>query len=141
MDTCGQVPWEVLARVLPYVDLFLFDIKHLDSEKHRRETGVGIEQIQANVLRMAEEKKRIWLRVPLISGYNDSDENVAMLADLGKRIGAERISLLLYHELGSEKYKQIGRTYTCQAQAPTQERLEELTSIIQDQRLSVTIGD
>lgn len=141
LDTCGQVPWEVLARVLPYVDLVLFDIKHMDSEKHRSETGVGIEQIQANVLRMAKEKKRIWLRVPLISGYNDFDKNITMLAKLGKQIEAERISLLLYHELGSEKYKQIGRKYTYQAQVPTQERLEELTDIIQDQGLTVTIGD
>ena len=141
LDSCGQVSWDVLARVLPYVDLILYDIKHMDSELHRRETGVGIEQIQANVLRMAKEKIRIWLRVPMICGYNDFDENFAMLAKLGKQIGAERISLLLYHEWGSEKYKQIGRQYIYQAQVPSPERLEGLTAIIQDQGLTVKIGD
>ena len=90
---------------------------------------------------MAEEKKRIWLRVPLIGGYNDVDENIAMLAKLGKQIKAERISLLLYHELGSEKYKQIGRQYTYQAKEPSPERVEELAAIIQDQGLTVAIGD
>jgi pyruvate formate lyase activating enzyme len=141
LDTCGQVSGDVLERVLPYVDLILYDIKHMDAEQHLRETGVGIEQIQANVLRLAREKIRIWLRVPLISGYNDLDENFAKLAKLGKQIGAEKISLLLYHEWGAGKYPQVGRQYTYQAQVPSPERLDGLTAIIQDQGLTVTIGE
>jgi pyruvate formate lyase activating enzyme len=141
LDTCGHVSGDVLERVLPYVDLILYDIKHMDAEQHLRETGVGIEQIQANVLRLAREKIRIWLRVPLISGYNDLDENFAKLAKLGKQIGAEKISLLLYHEWGAGKYPQVGRQYTYQAQVPSPERLDGLTAIIQDQGLTVTIGE
>jgi pyruvate formate lyase activating enzyme len=113
----------------------------MDAEQHRKETGVGTDQIRANVIKMAEEQKKIWLRVPLIDGYNDSDENFIRLAELGKEIKAERISVLLYHELGAEKYKQIGRKYTYHAQEPSPARIEKLKEIIQDQDLSFSIGD
>jgi pyruvate formate lyase activating enzyme len=113
LDTCGPAPWVDLDRLVNYADLVLFDIKHMDSEEHRRGTGAGNEQILSNAEKTAR-KARKWLRLPLIGGYNDSEENISRVAELGKRIGAEKLSLLPYHRWGEAKYEQLGLRYSWQ---------------------------
>jgi len=110
LDTSGFAPWETLERVLPFVDLLLWDVKHLDPAKHVEGTGVSNELILEN-LRRAARTVPVWLRVPLIADYNDAREHVAAIVDLAREIGAERICLLPYHEGGEPKSRQIGRAY------------------------------
>lgn len=110
LDTTAYCEWEVLERVLEYVDLVLFDVKHMDPEKFREKCGVGNELILDN-LEKAATRARIWLRIPLVPNYNDSESNLRQTAELASRIAADKISLLPYHEYGKHKYERLGREY------------------------------
>jgi len=139
LDTCGEALWGDFERILKHVDLILYDIKHMDTEQHRIGTGSGNERILENAAKAAE-KAKMWLRVPLMGGYNDSEENIASVAGLGKRIGAEKISLLPYHRWGESKFEQLGLRCTWQGEAPEQHHIEKLEGIIRDEGLDVSMA-
>ena len=139
LDTCGEASWDDLDRILNHVDLVLYDIKHMDTQKHKMGTGSGNERILKNAAK-ASGKARMWLRVPLMGGYNDSEENIAGVAELGKRIGAEKISLLPFHRWGESKFEQLGLRYTWEAVEPESDRIEKLEGIIRNAGLDVGVG-
>jgi pyruvate formate lyase activating enzyme len=140
LETSGHGPWETMQKVLPWVDLTLFDIKHLDADQHQRATGVGNQRILEN-LRKAAAVGKIWLRVPLIAGFNDSPDHIQQIALLARRIGAQNISLLPYHEGGQAKSQSLGRPYGfAQGKAPDEERIDELKSIIEGMDLTAFIA-
>jgi pyruvate formate lyase activating enzyme len=142
LDTCGYAPWEILQRILDYTDLILFDVKHLDPERHRRGTGVGNDLILDNLRRMIDSgPARIWIRIPLISGYNDSKKQVREVARTAAKGPVEKVSLLTYHEWGKPKYGFLGREYSFKSQvSEDRSKLETIKSIIEAEGLSVTIG-
>jgi pyruvate formate lyase activating enzyme len=108
VDTSGYAKWETWEKILKYTDLVLFDIKHMDSEKHKEGTDVGNEIILENVARVAE-KVRTWIRVPIIPRYNDGEENIKSVAEFASEINVEKVSLLGYHELGWLKYEGLDK--------------------------------
>ena len=141
LDTTGYGPWEKLEKLLPFVDLVLFDIKHLDSAEHKHATGVGNKVILENLERVTQIRTT-WLRVPLITGFNDSEDHARDLADLSKRVGAKRISLLPYHEGGTAKSEQVGKVYTfSQGRTPDVHHIQRLKEIIEGKRLHVSVGN
>jgi len=110
IDTSGQAPWEVVERVLQHVDLVLFDIKHLDDERHRAHTGVSNRQILENLARIGRSGVPLEIRMPLVPGVNDTEEDVARAARFLLNIqGITRVVLLPYHRLGEGKYTRLGR--------------------------------
>jgi pyruvate formate lyase activating enzyme len=120
LDTAGNVPWQCLERILDHVDLVLMDIKHMDTDMHRDGTGIGNETILENAKKIAS-RVRMWLRLPLIPGYNDSDSNLLDTARFAMEIGAEKVSVLPYHELGAAKYAKLGRVYSMVGARPPEE--------------------
>jgi pyruvate formate lyase activating enzyme len=140
LDTSGYAPWKEMEEVLRFVDLILFDIKHLNSDEHKRATGVGNAIILEN-LEKASKISNIWLRIPLIAGFNDSPEHIKRIAILGNNIGAQKISFLPYHEGGKSKSEQLGRAYPLpDAKAPSEEHINNLKVIIEGEGLRVSIG-
>lgn len=140
LDTTGFAPWEKLERVLPSVDLILWDIKHLDPVEHRRTSGVDNELILENLARAAK-LATVWLRIPLIAGFNDSEEHLERVAILGQRIGAVKVSLLPYHEGGVSKSEQIGRSYPYrEGRAPEKEWVQHLKVTIERHGIQAGIG-
>lgn len=141
LDTTGYAPWKQIEPMLPLVDLILWDIKHLDAGEHKRTTGASNALILAN-LKKASKTTDIWLRMPLIAGFNASEEHVKKLVDLGKRIDAQKISLLPYHEGGKSKCRQLGRAYPLpEAAAPAAEDIQHLKESIERQGIKATIGN
>jgi pyruvate formate lyase activating enzyme len=141
LDTTGCVPWEDMERVLPYVDLILWDIKHLDTRVHKQATGVENELILENLGRAADLGKRIWLRMPLIAGFNDQPEHVAEIVALAKKVEAEKISLLPYHEGGVSKNEQLGRPYPFpEGKTPSDEHVAFLKGMIEAEGIKATVG-
>jgi len=140
LDTTGNASWEEIERVLEHVDLVLVDIKHTDTEMHKKGTGVGNEIILENVEKIAA-RVRTWIRIPLIPDYNDSESNIKKVAGFASDIGAEKISVLPYHELGSSKYPKLGRVYPMDGTTPpTEEAVERVRKIIESYGLKVEIG-
>jgi pyruvate formate lyase activating enzyme len=140
IDTSGYAPWHEMKEILCFADLVLFDIKHLDPVEHKKATGVDNALILENLNRSSRERS-IWLRMPLISGFNDSGEHIDDIATLGKNMGVEKISLLPYHEGGKSKSEQIGRSYKIpEAKAPDDEHIEYLKGIIEKRGIKVSVG-
>ena len=142
LDTCGYAPWEVLEGILEYTDLVLFDVKHLDPEMHRKGTGVSNDLIVSNLERTLDSGRvRVWIRIPLIPGFNDSEEHARAVASLLAGKPVEKVSLLDYHEWGKPKYGFLGRDYPFEGEVgEEQERLERWKGILEAEGLSVTIG-
>jgi len=141
LDTTGYAPWKTMERVLPYVDLVLFDIKHLDPAIHLRTTGVDNALILDNLKKIAGQTK-VWLRVPLIAGFNDSVDHTSRLIALSKAHHIQKISLLPYHEGGRSKCEQLGIPYSyAQAAAPSDENVLKLKRLIEEEGLEASVGN
>ena len=141
LETSGYAPWKEMEAVLRFVDLTLFDIKQLDSAEHKRTTGVRNKTILEN-LRRAARISNIWLRIPLIAGFNDSAEHIKEIAILGSEIGAQKISLLPYHEGGKSKSEQLGMPYGFHdGKTPAEKHVHKLKRIIEKSGLKAAIGN
>lgn len=104
LDTCGYAPWPAIEKALGYVDLVLFDIKHLDTVKHRAATGQDNRLILENARRISKLKP-MRVRVPLIPGFNDSADAVsAITAFAADELGCRDLDLLAYNRMGEVKY-------------------------------------
>jgi len=141
LDTCGYARWNVFEKVLEYTDLVLFDIKHIDPKEHKRATGKDNILILKNLHRLAATGIKIWLRFPVIPGYNDSTENVTRLARLAVETGAERVSLLPYNELGRGKYDSLDMTYPLEGtKPPGDDHIQHIKGIIESHGVPAIIG-
>jgi pyruvate formate lyase activating enzyme len=141
LDTTGYAPWEKMERTIQFVDLILWDIKHLDSREHKWGTGMENEVILENLKKASDLSKAIWLRMPLIKDFNDSESHIRKVIALGKEIRAEKVSLLPYHEGGKSKCEQMGRAYPFpEGKSPTDEEIERLKGTIEKEGLKVSIG-
>ena len=129
VDTAGHIPFESFEKILPYTDLFLYDIKMFDSQKHKKYTGVGNELILENLKKLFKSKAKIWIRTPIISDINDSVEEMQKIKDFLDENGKpEKIELLPYHAMGENKYASIGKE-TQRFAPPDEEELKELKAI------------
>ena len=110
LETCGHAPWPHLAAVLAHVDLLQFDIKHMDPVKHRALTGVSNELILENLkkVRSVKSPNDVIVRIPVVPGCNDSDENVRATVEFAAGLDFRNIELVPYHRLGMSKYSQYG---------------------------------
>ena len=109
VETCGFVNAETLMASCPYVDLYLYDLKVIDNETHRRFTGVSNEIILKNLRQLSHSHGQVIVRFPVIPGVNDNDENVLQLGEFVSALGSVReIDVLPYHDFGVGKYKRLG---------------------------------
>jgi pyruvate formate lyase activating enzyme len=109
VETCGHADPALVAAAQPLVDLFLYDVKVVDADRHRALTGVDNRLIMENLRHLADaDPARIVLRVPLVPGATDDDANLAAIADLARSIGVTRIDIEPYHSLGHGKYLELG---------------------------------
>lgn len=111
IETCGEADWEAFEQVLPYTDLFLYDVKHLDSETHRRFTGRGTERIQDNLLRLTQSGAQVVFRVPVIPTFNMNLAALSAIVGLAEKLGVAQVNFLPYHRYAQGKYTLLGRNY------------------------------
>jgi len=111
IDTSGYAPWESFQKILPYSDLFLYDVKAADSALHERLVGVPNDLILENLKKLSDEGADILLRLPLISGMNASEEDVTKIAEITKNLKLKGVNLLPYHDMGKYKYEKLDRAY------------------------------
>ncbi|MBR2838645.1 MAG: glycyl-radical enzyme activating protein [Kiritimatiellae bacterium] len=110
LDTCGFAPWAVFERLLPFVDLFLYDLKCMDAARHRELTGADNAPILGNLRRLDAAGAKLWIRCPLVPGLNDSDSDLAALGDFVHSLrNVQKAEICPYHTLGLEKYAKFGR--------------------------------
>ena len=129
VDTAGHVPFEYFERILPFTDLFLYDVKCFDSEKHRQYTGVGNELILENLKKLLTANTSLWIRIPIIPTVNDSvDEMQRIKAFLHSHKYPEKVELLPYHAMGEHKYAALGKVSQTFS-VPSEEKMFTLKKI------------
>jgi len=140
IDTTGYAKSEDLDKILPYTDLILFDIKHLNPEIHQKGTGVANDLILKNFKTCLKRGMKIWVRVPIIPDFNDSSQYIAKLAKYLSEEPVEKISLLKYHEWGKHKYKYLDRVYPLKdTNFISDVQIQDFKNIIESYGLKVTI--
>jgi pyruvate formate lyase activating enzyme len=142
VDTSGLAAWKTLQRISSKVDLFLYDLKVMDSERHRRYTGVSNEVILSNLRALALQGSQIAVRMPLIPGVNDDDENLSQMCEFVASLAhPPSVSLLPYHKAGIDKYAHLRRTCALpDTEPPSDERVEEIKATLQRFGLDVKLG-
>lgn len=126
VDTAGNVPWENFEKILPFTDLFLYDIKAMTPELHKEFTGVDNKLILDNIKKLFACGKKVWIRIPVIGEANDSLEEMQRIVDFLRPFSPEKVELLPYHALGEGKYSAIGRTVTHFTVPKNMEELQKL---------------
>ena len=141
LDTTGFAPWETVERTTPYVDLYLYDLKHMDSAKHKAAVGVPNERILENAQKLARCGKKLQIRIPVIPRFNEDEENIRATAEFCVGLGeaVEVIQLLPYHNMGVMKYLRISDGKPLEAVPPSDEKMAHLRDIMASYGLNVTI--
>jgi len=111
VETSGYVETNDIVGIAELVDLFLFDLKHLDQQVHTKGTGRSNELILKNLRALVSSGAKVIIRYPLIPGYNSGEHSLSMLVKIMGELGLGEIDIIPYHRLGTEKYKHLGRTY------------------------------
>ncbi len=141
IETTGYARWSVIASLAHVTDLFLFDVKFLDPESHRKFTGVPNKIILDNLRKLAETGSEIHVRVPCISGVNDSPEQIQSISRFVSGIGLSQIALLPYNAAAGAKYEWVGRDFDLpDKDTQSDEYMNELAGICRQEGLFVQIG-
>jgi len=114
VETTACLESDYFMKAAALVDWIFVDLKHMDTEMHRKFAGVGNELIHENLKRLAKSDLDCFVvvRIPVIPGFNDSEENLRATARFVREIGLEVINILPFHRLGESKWRQVGRTYS-----------------------------
>jgi pyruvate formate lyase activating enzyme len=143
IETSGYVPESVLREVLPYTDYVLYDLKHMNSNKHQQYTGRPNATILSNAEIVAASGVETLFRMPLVPGINDDLQNIKETAGFLHRLGnnALRIELMPYHRLGKGKYEALDRQYSLsELLSPGPEHLESVKKAFEDNEIKCLIS-
>lgn len=144
VDTSGYSSTDNYNSVIPYTDLFLFDIKHLDEEKHFESTGVSNISILDNYRKLLASGKDMMVRIPVIPGFNDDPEHLVRLKHFllaTKTSSLKKINLLPYHKTGSSKYKRFNIPNRMEGvETPSGEKMQMMKEFFLATGIKVKIG-
>jgi pyruvate formate lyase activating enzyme len=142
VDTSGEGSTEGLRKLVPYVDLFYFDIKHLDPRIHSSETGISNESILRNFAVVATSGVPVNVRVPVVPGFNDTVDAIADIADfVASHVPGGTVHLLPYHRYGQQKYAMLGLDYELEAaETPSQEFMKGARTIVESRGLHCEVA-
>ncbi len=140
IETTGYAKSDVFQSLASNVDLILFDIKHYNSEKHKKYTGVNNEIILENLRWAVKNNLEIIARIPIIPSVNNSLDDAREFSKLLKEIGIKKVNLLPFHQFGEKKYENLSMEYTMKdKKALHKEDLEDYLKIFQDNDFHVKI--
>ena len=141
IDTCGYVSSHDLESTLPYVSFFLWDIKIMDERKHREYTGVSNKLILANARLVSRKGIPLYIRIPLIPGYTDSEENIKAICEFVRKLESlVEVDLLPLHHLGKARYVSLDRPYPIEGiRLIPDERLMEIKKLVESYGLTCNI--
>ncbi len=142
IESTGFAKYENIQKLLPYLDVYLMDIKHINSAKHLEFTGVKNEIILENAKRIAKDARKLIIRVPVIPTFNDTPEEIRDIARFAKSLlTVNELHLLPYHRLGSDKYTWLGRDYLAKdIELPNKEKMQKLYDVVKAEGLNCQIG-
>lgn len=141
VDTCGAVNFESLERIAPYTDLFLYDIKLMDDEKHKKFIKSSNKVILENLKKLSKIHNNINIRMPIIEGVNADIDHIEKVIDFIKDLNIKKINLLPYHDIAKHKYKKLDMHYEEEKMSkPSEEKMQSFKSMFESKGYEVKIG-
>lgn len=142
IESTGFADFSVISRYLPYLDLYLMDIKHMNSAKHKEFTSQPNEKILENARKITNAGTRLIVRTPVIPTFNDTKEEIAAIAEFARSLRCvKEMHILPYHRIGMDKYKGLGREYSLTGiEPPSKEHMSELLEVVESYGLKGQIG-
>jgi pyruvate formate lyase activating enzyme len=142
LDTCGYSPWKILDDLHEYVDLYLYDLKFVDDSRHREFTGVSNEVILGNLQALSERGYNIFLRVPVIPGVNDDDENISQIGAFAASLPhLDRLDILPYHHAAVYKHERMNKICPLpKTRPPSDGRMLQVTQTLKEFGIKVKMG-
>ena len=142
VDTSGSFSWPVFERIRPYVDLFLYDLKTMDEERHKEVTGVSNRLILDNLDKLSQQGQSIILRMAVVPGINDDEQNLRRTGEFAAALPhLQGMSLLPYHDTAVHKYANLNRAYAIpDVRPPSDERMAAIAETLRGYGLDVKIG-
>lgn len=147
IETCGYAPWKYFEQILPYLNLVLYDIKHMDPVKHKQMTGVSNRLILSNLKKLSRSGVPIVIRLPLIPQFNLKQGNITKTAKFISSLeNVIEVNLMLFHQLGKNKYNRLCREYslkelkTLDSDAEGVGKIRVIKSTLEAYGLNVTVG-
>lgn len=142
IETAGHYPTETIEKIIPWTDLFLYDIKMINEDKHKAVIGTSNQKILKNAKVVAASSTDLIVRTPIIPGFNDDKESIIEIAKFASKLkGVKKIDILPYHRLGEDKYHGLGQKYQMKdVESPSNEKMEEIKELIMSQDIGCTIG-
>jgi pyruvate formate lyase activating enzyme len=141
IETAACVPTDVFLRVLEHVDSAYIDLKHYDDAKHRAGTGVGNALILKNIAAALQTKTPVVVRIPVIPGFNDNENDYHAFADKLVSLGVKQVHLLPFHQLGESKYDRFNLPYAFDGVAQMHdEDVNAFAEVLRRAGLDVQIG-
>jgi len=142
VDTSGYAAAKAVEAISSLTDLFLYDLKVMDEEKHIKYTGVSNKLILENLRIISKLHNKIWIRIPLIPGINDDENNIAASAKVIRdTTGVEQVNILPYHNIAADKYNRLGKiNCLTDIPVPDAEYMESIAAKFLEYRVKVKIG-
>ena len=142
MESTGFADFSVISRYLPYLDLYLMDIKHMNSAKHKEFTSQPNELILENAKKITDAGTRLIVRTPVIPTFNATKEEIGEIAKFASSLkGVTQMHMLPYHRIGTDKYKGLNRDYSLTGiEPPSKELMNELLEVVNSYGLKGQIG-
>lgn len=142
LESTACAGYDKIQKLLPYLDLYLMDIKHINSQKHKQFTTQPNELILENAKRLAADAKKLIIRVPVIPTFNDTEQEIRDIAEFTKSLKTvDELHLLPYHRLGEDKYTGLGRTYELHGiDLIPGEHIQRLKQVVEETGLNCRIG-
>lgn len=141
VDTCGAVSFEHLKRAAEYTDVFLYDIKLMDDEKHMEFTGMSNKLILENLKKLSEIHKNINIRMPIIEGVNGDEEHIIKTIRFIEGLNISKVNLLPYHDIAKHKYKKLGKVYEDDRMSkPSDEKVQKFKEMFENKGYKAKIG-
>ena len=141
VDTSGFAPTDVVRRIAPKVDLFLFDLKLINDVRHKDIVGASNHLILENLRVLASLRCPMVIRIPIVPGVNDDAVNIGDSINMLSRLGLHDVALLPYHAIGTDKYARLGREYPlANVATPSPAHMEEIAERFRCDGFAVSIG-
>ncbi len=141
VDTCGAVNFENIKQIAKYTDLFLYDIKLMDEEKHKKFIGTSNKLILDNLINLSKIHNNINIRMPIIEGVNADEHHIEETISFIENLNIKKINLLPYHDIAKHKYRKLDIIYESEKMSkPSDEKMQYFKSILVNKGYEVKIG-
>ncbi|QZY55155.1 trans-4-hydroxy-L-proline dehydratase activase [Crassaminicella profunda] len=141
IDTSGYTDWENFEKIADQVDLFLYDLKIMNDELHKKYIGVSNKIILENLKKLSSKGANIYVRMPIIKGINDDDEHINESIKFLSNLHITQVNLLPFHKMGMDKYKRLEMEYKLSGmEKPSTERMAQIQEKFKASGLKVKIG-